>query len=62
VVDFYRLSGDVNHLLHALVLGIAAYDADYKRLIAGTQLFDVGSTFAMEVLKLTMALSLSYVR
>ena len=61
VVELYRMSGDVDYLLRVVVPDIAAYDAVYKRLIAGTQLHDVSSSFAMEELKLTTALPLSYV-
>eukprot|EP01031_Cornospumella_fuschlensis_P010508 gene10508-12876_t len=61
VVEFYRMSGDVDYLLRVVVPDIAAYDRVYKRLIAGTQLHDVSSSFAMEELKLTTALPLSYV-
>ncbi|MET1116362.1 MAG: Lrp/AsnC family transcriptional regulator [Comamonas sp.] len=62
VVEFYRMSGDVDYLLRVVVPDIAAYDKVYKRLIAGTQLLDVSSSFAMEELKYTTALPLSYVR
>jgi Lrp/AsnC family transcriptional regulator len=61
VVEFYRMSGDVDYLLRVVVPDIAAYDKVYKRLIAGTQLFDVSSSFAMEELKFTTALPLSYI-
>ncbi|MBO9685937.1 Lrp/AsnC family transcriptional regulator [Roseateles chitosanitabidus] len=61
VVEFYRMSGDVDYLLRVVVPDIAAYDQVYKRLIAGTQLFDVSSSFAMEELKFTTALPLSYI-
>ncbi len=61
VVEFYRMSGDVDYLLRVVVPDIAGYDRVYKRLIAGTQLRDVSSSFAMEELKLTTALPLSYV-
>ncbi|ROZ78136.1 Lrp/AsnC family transcriptional regulator [Ramlibacter sp. WS9] len=61
VVEFYRMSGDVDYLLRVVVPDIAAYDKVYQRLIAGTQLFDVSSSFAMEELKFTTALPLSYV-
>jgi Lrp/AsnC family transcriptional regulator len=61
VVEFYRMSGDVDYLLRVVVPDIAAYDKVYKRLIAGTQLHDVSSSFAMEELKLTTALPLGYV-
>lgn len=60
VVEFYRMSGDVDYLLRVVVPDIAAYDRVYKRLIAGTSLFDVSSSFAMEELKFTTALPTSY--
>ncbi|TDP60474.1 Lrp/AsnC family transcriptional regulator [Roseateles toxinivorans] len=62
VVEFYRMSGDVDYLLRVVVPDIAAYDAVYKRLIAGTSLHDVSSSFAMEELKLTTALPLGYIK
>ncbi len=62
VVEFYRMSGDVDYLLRVVVPDIAAYDKVYKRLTAGTQLHDVSSSFAMEELKFTTALPLSYAR
>jgi Lrp/AsnC family transcriptional regulator len=60
VVEFYRMSGDIDYLLRVVVPDIAAYDGVYKRLIAGTQLFDVSSSFAMEQIKFTTALPLRY--
>ncbi len=60
VVEFYRMSGDVDYLLRVVVPDIAAYDQVYQRLIAGTQLFDVSSSFAMEEIKFTTALPLGY--
>jgi Lrp/AsnC family transcriptional regulator len=61
VVEFYRMSGDVDYLLRVVVPDIAAYDAVYKRLIRGSDLFDVSSSFAMEEIKFTTALPLDYV-
>ncbi|MES2948567.1 MAG: Lrp/AsnC family transcriptional regulator [Pseudomonadota bacterium] len=60
VVEFYRMSGDVDYLLRIVVPSIGAYDSVYKRLIQNTDLFDVSSSFAMEELKLTTALPLNY--
>ncbi|WP_198083574.1 Lrp/AsnC family transcriptional regulator [Variovorax sp. E3] len=60
VVEFYRMSGDIDYLLRVVVPDIAAYDKVYKRLIADTDLFDVSSSFAMEEIKFTTALPLSY--
>jgi len=61
VVEFYRMSGEIDYLLRVVVPDIAAYDKVYKRLIADTNLFDVSSSFAMEEIKFTTALPLSYV-
>lgn len=60
VVEFYRMSGDIDYLLRVVVPDIRAYDAVYKRLIDGTDLHDVSSSFAMEQLKYTTALPLKY--
>lgn len=51
VVDAWRMSGDVDYLLHVVVPDIAAYDAFYRRLIAAVPLRNVTSRFSMERLK-----------
>ena len=60
VVEFYRMSGDVDYLLRVVVPTVEAYDAFYKRLIAKIELSDVSSSFAMEQIKYTTALPLDY--
>lgn len=60
VVDFFRLSGDVDYLIRAVVPDIAAYDDLYQRLIAKIDLHDVSSMFAMEQIKSTTELPLMY--
>ena len=55
------MSGDIDYLLRIVVPDIARYDKVYRRLIEGTELFDVSSSFAMEQLKLTTVLPLEYV-
>jgi len=60
VVEFYRMSGDVDYLLRVVVPDIAAYDAFYKRLIARIEIRDVSSSFAMEQIKYTTELPLDY--
>lgn len=60
VVEFYRMSGEIDYLLRVLVPDIAAYDAFYKRLIQRAQITDVSSSFAMEVIKYTTAVPLDY--
>ena len=60
VVEFYRMSGDVDYLIRVVVPDIAAYDAFYKKLIAKIEIRDVSSAFAMEQIKYTTELPLDY--
>jgi Lrp/AsnC family transcriptional regulator len=60
VVEFYRMSGDVDYLLRVVVPDIGTYDKVYKQLIRGSDLFDVSSSFSMEKLKFTTVLPLDY--
>jgi len=62
VVEIYRMSGDVDYLLRVSVPDIAAYDAFYKKLIAKIDISKVSSAFAMEQIKYTTALPLSYAK
>ena len=61
VVEFYRMSGEMDYLLRVVVPDIAGYDAVYKKLIKTADLFDVSSSFAMEQIKYTTALPLNFV-
>ncbi|EAU42971.1 transcriptional regulator, probable glutamate uptake regulator [Fulvimarina pelagi HTCC2506] len=60
VIEFYRMSGDVDYLLRVVVPDISAYDAFYKRLIEKIEIRDVSSAFAMERIKSTTELPLDY--
>lgn len=60
IVSFYRMSGEIDYLLRAVVPDIAAYDTVYKRLIERIELADVTSMFAMETIKSTTVLPVSY--
>jgi Lrp/AsnC family transcriptional regulator len=60
VVEFYRMSGDIDYLLRIVVSDIASYDAVYKRLIQAADFAKVSSSFALEEIKYTTALPLSY--
>ncbi len=51
IVDAWRMSGDVDYLLHVVVSDIAAYDAFYRKLIAAIPLRNVSSRFSMERMK-----------
>jgi Lrp/AsnC family transcriptional regulator len=57
VLEAYRMSGDVDYLLKAVVADMKGYDRLYEKLIAA-DLFDVSSSFVMETLKHTTALPL----
>lgn len=60
VVEFYRMSGEVDYLIRVVVPDIAAYDAFYKKLISRIDITKVSSAFAMEQIKYTTALPLSF--
>ena len=58
VVEFYRMSGEVDYMLRVVVPDMASYDVFYKKLIGNIELKDVSSSFAMEEIKYTTALPL----
>jgi Lrp/AsnC family transcriptional regulator len=60
VVEFYRMSGQVDYLLRVVVPDIEHYDKFYKRLISRIELTDVSSSFAMEQIKFTTELPLVF--
>ena len=62
VVEFYRMSGEIDYLLRVVVPDIAAYDAFYKRLISRIEISKVSSAFAMEQIKYTTSLPLDFAR
>ena len=61
VVEFYRMSGDIDYLLRIVVSDIASYDVVYKRLIKAADFAEVSSSFALEEIKYTTALPLDFV-
>lgn len=58
VLEFHRMSGDVDYLLKVVTSDIDGYDRFYKRLIKTAQLTGVSSAFSMEEIKSTTALPL----
>jgi len=58
VVEFYRMSGEVDYLLRVVVPDMAAYDKFYQSLISAVKLSDVSSSFTMEEIKNSTALPL----
>lgn len=61
IVEFYRMSGDVDYLLKVVVPGMKAFDAFYKRLITQADFSDISSSFSMEEIKYTTALPVDYI-
>jgi Lrp/AsnC family transcriptional regulator len=61
VVDFHRLSGEIDYLIRVIVPGIREYDAFYKRLISQIDITDVSSMFSMEEIKSSSEVPLDYV-
>jgi Lrp/AsnC family transcriptional regulator len=62
VTEIHRMSGDVDYLMRIVVPDIDAYDVVYKRLIQTVEFQDVSASFALETIKHTTALPLSYVK
>lgn len=60
VVEFHRMTGDVDYLLKIVAPDIAGYDVIYKQLIRTAELSDVSASFSMERIKYTTELPLSY--
>lgn len=60
VVEFYRMSGQVDYLLRVVVPDIESYDKFYKKLIGKIDISDVSSVFAMEQIKFTTELPLKF--
>ena len=58
VVEFYRMSGQVDYLLRVVVPDVDGYDKFYKKLISAAKLKEVSSTFAIEQIKYTTRLPL----
>ncbi len=58
ILAVYRMTGDMDYLLHAVVPDVTSYDRLYKRLIDKVTLADVSSSFVMEEIKFTTELPL----
>src|SRR5205823_7147902 len=61
VLEFHRMSGDVDYLLKVVTTDIVGYDRFYKKLIKTAQLAGVSSAFSMEQIKCSTALPLDLV-
>lgn len=56
VIEFYRLSGDIDYLIKLCLPDVRAYDEVYRKLIAIAPLSDVSASFAMDAIKNTTEL------
>jgi Lrp/AsnC family transcriptional regulator len=61
VMEFHRMSGDVDYLLKVATTDIDGYDRFYKKLIKTAKLSGVSSAFSMEQIKFTTALPLNLI-
>ena len=61
VMEFHRMSGDVDYLLKVVTTDIDGYDRFYRKLIRAAKLTGVSSAFSMEQIKYTTALPLDLV-
>ena len=60
IIEFYRMSGNVDYMLKVVVPSIQDYDVVYKKLIKRVDIYNVDSYFAMEEMKNTTAFPLTY--
>ena len=56
ILGAYRMSGDLDYLIHVRVGTVRDYDRFYQRLIDRVPLSDVSASFVMEEIKETTAL------
>ncbi len=56
VVEFHRMSGQIDYMLKIVCRDIGDYDQVYKKLIRSARLSDVSAAFAMEKIKSTTEL------
>ncbi|MDM3870693.1 Lrp/AsnC family transcriptional regulator [Porticoccus sp. W117] len=59
VLEVYRMSGELDYLVRAVVTDMAGFDNLYQELIKA-DLFDVSSSFVMETIKHTTELPLNH--
>jgi len=60
IVEAYRLAGETDYLLRAVVPSIEVYDQVYKALIGRLEFRDISSSISMEEMKFTTAVPLNY--
>ncbi|EIZ80108.1 AsnC family transcriptional regulator [Novosphingobium sp. Rr 2-17] len=58
VIEFFRMSGEIDYLLKVVARDIDDYDRIYRKLTCIVALRDVSSSFVMQVIKTTTELPL----
>ncbi len=56
ILAAYRMTGDLDYLIHARVADMPGYDQLYQRLTAQVEITDISASFVMEEIKATTAL------
>jgi Lrp/AsnC family transcriptional regulator len=59
IVEFHRMSGDLDYLAKILARDMQHYDQIYKRIISIGSIYDISSSFLMEEIKSTHAVPVS---
>ena len=60
VVEFHRMTGEIDYLLKIVAPDLNAYNAIYRAIIRVADLTDVSATFSMERIKFTTELPLDF--
>ena len=61
VMEVYRMSGELDYLVKAVVTDMPGYDRLYREIIKA-DIFDVSSSFVMETMKQTTQLPLHHIQ
>lgn len=62
IVEFHRLSGEIDFLLKVLLADMDDYQRFYRRMIEAVRFMDVSTTFAFEAVKQTTEVPVGGVR
>jgi len=60
VIAIYRMTGEADYMIKAVIPNMKAFDALYQRITARIHLEDVSTSFVMETIKEETALPLDY--
>ena len=58
MLGLYRISGSYDYLIDVLSKNIKDFDKFYKNLIENVEIFEVSSSFVMEIMKETTSIPL----